>query len=83
MIDDYPGNNEIRPFRIDILQEDLDDLKERLGRTRWPDELPSVGWSRSVPLGYLKDLAEYWRKSYDLRQHEATLNELARFTTEV
>ena len=55
---------EIRPFRIDVPQADLDDLRDRLARTRWPDELPGVGWSRGVPLGYLKDLAAYWRDGY-------------------
>jgi hypothetical protein len=50
---------EIRPFRIDTPQADLDDLRERLARTRWPDELPGVGWSRGVPLDYLKQLAAY------------------------
>ena len=82
MINDYP-DNEIRPFRIDIPQEDLDDLKERLGRTRWPDEISGVGWSRGVPLVYLKELAEYWRTTYDWREHEATLNKLAQFTTTI
>ena len=48
----------IRAFRIEIPQADLDDLHERLARTRWPDELPDVGWSRGVPLEYLKELAE-------------------------
>ena len=52
----------IRPFRIDIPQADLDDLRDRLARTRWPDELPGVGWSRGVPLDYLKELAEYWAR---------------------
>ena len=50
--------------------------RDRLARTRWPDELPGVGWSRGVPLAYLKDLAEYWRTGYDWRTHEAALNEL-------
>src|SRR5687768_11844905 len=49
----------IRPFRVDIPQADLDDLRDRLARTRWPGELPGVGWGRGVPLGYLKALAEY------------------------
>ena len=44
------NNSEIRPFRIDIPQADLDDLRDRLARTRWPEELPGVGWSRGVPL---------------------------------
>ena len=48
---------EIQPYRIDIPQADLDDLRDRLHRTRWPDELPGVGWSRGVPLGYLQQLA--------------------------
>jgi epoxide hydrolase len=73
----------IHPFRIDVPQEDLDDLRHRLDRTRWPDELPGVGWSRGVPLGYLKDLAEYWRTSYDWRKHEAMLNEFPQFTTTI
>ncbi len=74
---------EIRPFRIDIPQADLDDLRDRLARIRWPDELPSVGWSRGVPLGYLKALAEYWRTGYDWRKHEARLNEFPQFTTTI
>jgi len=74
---------EIRPFHIEIPQADLDDLRDRLARTRWPDELPGVGWSRGVPLDYLKELAEYWRTSYDWRKHEATLNEFPQFTTEI
>src|SRR5258708_29189555 len=77
------GDVAIRPFRIAIPQADLDDLRERLARTRWPDELPSVGWSRGVPLGYLKELAEHWRTTYDWRQQEARLNAYPQFTTTV
>jgi pimeloyl-ACP methyl ester carboxylesterase len=72
---------EIRPFRIDISQADLDDLADRLAHTRWPDELPGAGWEAGVPLGYLKDLAAYWRTDYDWRAHEARLNEFPQFTT--
>jgi epoxide hydrolase len=74
---------EIRLFRIDIPQPDLDDLTDRLDRTRWPSEIPGVGWDRGVPLDYLKELAEYWRTSYDWRKHEAELNEYPQFTTTV
>ena len=73
----------IKPFKIDIPQIDLDDLHERLARTRWPDELPGVGWSRGVPLGYLKELADNWRTRYDWRKHEARLNQFPQFTTEI
>ncbi|NSL43744.1 epoxide hydrolase family protein [Streptomyces sp. 8P21H-1] len=72
-----------RPFRIDVPQADLDDLHARLDRTRWPDELPGVGWARGVPRGYLRELAEYWRHSYDWRAAEARLNEWPQFTTVV
>ncbi|MCX4747995.1 epoxide hydrolase [Kitasatospora sp. NBC_01287] len=73
----------ITPFRIDIPQADLDDLHVRLTAARWPAELPGVGWSRGVPLGYLKELVEYWRTSYDWRGHEAELNGIPQFTTEI
>jgi pimeloyl-ACP methyl ester carboxylesterase len=73
----------IQPFRVEVPQADLDDLRDRLGRTRWPGELPGAGWSRGVPLGYLKDLAEYWRDGYDWRKQEARLNQLPQFVTVV
>jgi epoxide hydrolase len=58
----------IQPFEVNIPQADLDDLHERLIRTRWPDELPGVGWSQGVPRGYLKELTEYWQNGYDWRR---------------
>lgn len=73
----------IRPFRIDVPEADLDDLRDRLGRTRWPDELPGVGWSYGVALDYVKEMAEYWRTSYDWRKQEARLNEFPQFTTTI
>lgn len=74
---------EIRPFRIDIPQSDLDDLHRRLSATRWPDELPGVGWTRGVPLSYLRELTDYWRTSFDWRKQEAELNAHPQFVTEV
>jgi pimeloyl-ACP methyl ester carboxylesterase len=74
---------EIRPFRIDIPQADLDDLRDRLARTRWPDPGPGDDWSRGVPVGYLRDLAGYWADGYDWRAQETALNEIPQFTTEV
>jgi pimeloyl-ACP methyl ester carboxylesterase len=75
------NTSEISPFRLDVAEEDLRDLRDRLGRTRWPDELPGVGWDYGIPLEYVKELAEYWRTSYDWRKHEARLNEFPQFTT--
>jgi epoxide hydrolase len=74
---------EIRPFRIDIPQADLDDLQARLNRTRWPDQLPGAGWDYGIPLDYVKELAEYWRAGYDWRAHERRLNEFPQFTTTI
>src|SRR4029450_2927764 len=55
-MDDDDG---VRPLRGQVPQADLDDLRDRLARTRWPQELPGVGWSRGVPLGYLQGLGGY------------------------
>ena len=74
---------QIYPFRIEIPQADLDDLRARLARTRWPDQLEGVGWDYGIPLGYLRDLAEYWRTGYDWRAHERQLNDFPQFTTTI
>ncbi|WP_406174205.1 epoxide hydrolase family protein [Streptomyces canus] len=71
----------VRPFRLDIPQSDLDDLHDRLDRTRWPDDLSATGWAYGVPAGYLRELAHHWRHSYDWRAAEARLNEWPQFTT--
>lgn len=73
----------INPFRIEIPQADLDDLTDRLSRTRWPNEVADAGWDYGFPLARLKELAEYWRTGYDWREHEARLNELPHFTTTI
>jgi pimeloyl-ACP methyl ester carboxylesterase len=65
------------------LGADLDELRDRLARTRWPEELPGVGWEDGVPLAYLRELVDYWLTSYDWREHEARLNELPQFTTAI
>lgn len=73
----------IHPFRIEIPEADLDGLNDRLSRTRFPGELPGVGWDYGVSLDYLKELVEYWRTSYDWREREARLNEFPQFTTTI
>src|SRR5262245_28279704 len=74
---------EPQPFRIEIPERVLDNLGVRIARTRWPGELPDVGWERGVPLPYLRELAEYWVNDFDWRKQEAKLNELPQFTTEI
>jgi hypothetical protein len=58
---------EIREFRIDIPQADLDDLADRLARTRWADELPGAADDYGVPLSRVRALAERWQHGYDWR----------------
>ncbi|MFI1396087.1 epoxide hydrolase family protein [Streptomyces sp. NPDC020681] len=78
-----PADQRIHPFRMDIPQSDLEDLHDRLDRTRWPDELPGVGWAYGIPGGYLQELVQYWRTGYDWRAAEARLNQWPQFTTTI
>src|SRR4030095_8481937 len=55
----------IRPFRVDVPQAELDDLRDRLARTRWPDDYEGVGWDYGTDLTTMKELATYWRDGYD------------------
>ena len=71
------------PFRVDVPQATLDDLHDRLGRARFPEQLPDAGWDYGTELGYLRELIDYWRDSYDWRAREARLNALEHFTTEI
>jgi pimeloyl-ACP methyl ester carboxylesterase len=73
----------MKSYRIEIPQADLDDLGERLARVRWPEAIDGAGWERGVPVGYLKDLVEYWRTGYDWREQEAQLNKYPQFLTEI
>ena len=78
-----PATSEIAPFKVHVPQAALDDLKERLGDTRWPDEAPAAGWSQGVPLAKAQALVEYWSARYDLRRVEGALNALPQFRTEI
>ncbi|AUH41582.1 epoxide hydrolase family protein [Streptomyces sp. CMB-StM0423] len=73
----------VRPFRISVPESDLDDLRYRLDRTRWPDELPGAGWEYGVPREYLRELVRYWRHAYDWRAAEARLNLWPQFMTTI
>jgi epoxide hydrolase len=74
---------DIRSFRIEIPQADLDDLGARLAAARLPRQLPGEGWRRGVPVTYLRDLAAYWQTGYDWRAQESRLNEFPQYTTEI
>lgn len=73
----------IRPFEIDISQDILTDLRERLARARMPDEPEDVGWDLGMNQAYLTPLIEYWRDEFDWRAQERRLNAFDHFTTEI
>jgi microsomal epoxide hydrolase len=72
-----------RTFRLQVPDADLHDLKERLARTRWPDEPPLEPWSTGTSLAYAKELCEYWRERFDWRAWERRLNAFPQFTAQV
>jgi epoxide hydrolase len=67
----------VRPSRIDVPQRDLDDLRNRLKRTRWSEELKGAGSDYGVPIAYLRRLVEYWLEEYEWRRWETRLNQRA------
>ena len=73
----------IQPFQINVSQAVLQDLKERLARTRWPDEVEDAGWKYGTNLKYLKGLVDYWQNKYDWRAQEINLNRFNQFRAEV
>jgi epoxide hydrolase len=73
----------IRPFRINISDDVLADLKARLQRTRWPDAEPVSDWSQGVPLKWIREICDYWANTYDWRAREARLNRFDQFTAEI
>jgi uncharacterized protein (DUF952 family)/pimeloyl-ACP methyl ester carboxylesterase len=68
------------PWTVHIDEAVLTDLRDRLARVRWPDEIPGAGWQYGTDLTYLKMFIEYWRTQYDWRTHEAQLNTFRHFT---
>jgi pimeloyl-ACP methyl ester carboxylesterase len=74
---------DIRPFRIAVSDEVLSDLRDRLARTRWPEQECVGDWTQGIPLDYTRELATYWADEYDWRQREAALNRFDQFVTEI
>jgi pimeloyl-ACP methyl ester carboxylesterase len=74
---------DITPFRVDVPQSALDDLRERLGRAIWPSVLPGTGDRYGVPEDQVRALATYWLEEFDWRAFEARINKHPQFTTEI
>ena len=74
---------EIRPFQVEVPEEELADLRRRIAATRWPSKELVDDRSQGVQLATMQELARYWTKEYDWRKAEAKLNALPQFTTEI
>jgi epoxide hydrolase len=77
------SDDAITQYTLDVQQDRLDDLERRLAGTRWPQELPGVGWDYGMPLDYLRGLVDHWRTGYNWRAQEARINALPNFTTTI
>lgn len=73
----------LQPFTINIPQSVLDDLSDRLARTRWPDEVAGAGWDYGSNLAYMRELIDYWHNKFDWRAQEKAINRFAHFRTEI
>lgn len=73
----------IRPFTCHVSDEVILDLKDRLARTRWPDQLPDAGWDYGTEKSFLQSLCEHWRDRFDWRAAEARFNAFPQFMTEI
>lgn len=73
----------MKSFQIRIPQPTLDDLRTRLTRTRWPDEIENTGWELGTNRAYLQDLIRFWHDQFDWRKQEEALNQFAHFRTEI
>jgi pimeloyl-ACP methyl ester carboxylesterase len=77
------NETEVRPFRVDMPEEGVADLRRRITATRWPERETVTDDSQGVPLAMMQELARYWATAYDWRKCEAKLNDLPHFTTEI
>src|SRR5437763_7436651 len=72
-----------REFRMDVSDTVLDDLRERLARTRWPRPLPGEPWAHGASVDYARELCSYWQRDYDWRHHQASLNAYPQFVSTI
>src|SRR5215204_7261338 len=73
----------VRDFHIDVPEEELVDLRQRITATRWPEKEPVADFSQGVPLATMQTLARYWATEYDWRKVEAKLNSYPQFITNI
>ena len=74
---------DVRTFRVDVPQSAIDDLQHRLANTRFAEPAPGDAWEQGAPVGYLRDMVDHWRTSFDWRAQESRMNEFPQFLTEI
>ena len=77
------AGDEVTPFVIEVGDDVLKDLQQRLSQTRWPDQIPGSGWTHGPDVAWMRELCEYWRTKYDWRAEEARLNAMPQFKTHI
>ena len=78
-----PDPEAIRPFTIEVADDVLTDLQDRLARARLPEQIPGTGWDQGTNKAYLEELLAYWQDGFDWRAQEHRLNEFDHFKTDV
>jgi pimeloyl-ACP methyl ester carboxylesterase len=76
-------NHEVSPFKLEVAEDVLSDLRQRLTNTRWSSQVEGQHWETGIDLHYLRDLVDYWQSEYNWRKQEAALNQFAHFKTTV
>jgi pimeloyl-ACP methyl ester carboxylesterase len=77
------ASDDLRPIRVEVPEAVLDDLRDRLARTRWPDQIPGSGWGYGTDLAYLQDLCDTWQNKFDWRAQEDRFNRWPHFLTDI
>jgi epoxide hydrolase len=77
------ASDDLRPFRVEVPEAVLDDLRDRLARTRWPDQIPGSGWGYGTDLAYLQDVCDTWQNTFDWRAQEDRFNRWPHFLTDI
>ncbi|MEO1996632.1 MAG: epoxide hydrolase N-terminal domain-containing protein, partial [Planctomycetaceae bacterium] len=69
----------IEPYQVNVAQDVLDDLQDRLRRTRWPQSFPEQGWDYGTSTEYMRELVDYWIHQFDWRRQESHINQYDHF----
>lgn len=76
-------SSDIKPYKINVTKESIDDLKKRIAETRWPDEVKNANWDYGTNLTYLKELSAYWQTEFDWKKQEVKLNEFNQYLVNI